>query len=63
MHAAASMASSWAAEGPAFFGQETAEQQWRRAMFEQCRQIVPKLMPRVDENGAGRGSIAASDPG
>jgi transposase-like protein len=37
--------------GLAAITQETAEE-LRRVMMEECHQIIPKLMPLMDENGA-----------
>jgi hypothetical protein len=48
MNVAPSTAYKWVAEGLAEITQETAEE-LRRVMFEQCHQIMQKLMPLVDE--------------
>ena len=48
MNVAPSTSYKWVAHGLAEITQETAEE-LRRVMFEQCHQIVQKLMPLVDE--------------
>ena len=48
MNVAPSTAYKWVAEGLAEITQETAEE-LRRVMFEQCHQIMQKLMPLVDD--------------
>ena len=48
MNVAPSTAYKWVAEGLAEITQATAEE-LRRVMFEQCHQIMQKLMPLVDD--------------
>jgi transposase-like protein len=49
MEVAPSTAYKWVSAGLAEITQETAEE-LRRVMFEQCHQIVQKLMPLVDDD-------------